>query len=566
MFEMDWSWFWDFLKHLENHPWTVQVWVAGGATFIFENIVCAGIGVLVASGEMRLDVAFVGMTLGVFIGDILLYLPGRFAMNALRKSRWMAANAHRLQYFEDFFSRHVGKTMFIIRFTPGIRTVALIAAGMLRVPIASYTLYSALSSAFQALLVILIGRGPLASVFPHMRAWWQAYPVGRWIAVVAVCLAFVWVNKILARALTRKVDLATANGSDTPIAWYETLSPFWFNVLPVARFLWEGLKARRLALGFNVNPSIHASGFNGERKWDIYRLFPQELMGSVVAPVVRIPPVEGGWAQERLRLAKEEMAKIGLGWPVVAKPDIGQRGVGVQLIGSESEMLDYFSAYPMEEPVLLQELISLPEEASALYVRYPGEETGRILALTYKQFPSVVGNGRSTLRQLILADMRYMRLSSIFLEKNRARLDQVVPSGVCVPLSFAGNHGQGVLFRNANGHLTEALAHRLDTIARALPDFHYGRFDFRFGDWGELEKGEVFRIIELNGIGGEPVEIWEPSGSLNQAYRWLFRQCRIFFEIGAANWACGHRPISLVGVVREWFAVRRLVRRYPPAD
>lgn len=566
MFDIDWSWFWEFLKHLENHPWTLQVWVAGLATFIFENIVCAGIGVLVASGEMRIDIAFVGMTVGVFVGDILLYLPGRYAMHALRRTKWMQSNAHRLQYFEDFFSRHVGKTMFIIRFTPGIRTVALIAAGMLRVPLHSYALYSALSSAFQASLVIAIGRGPLASIFPQIKSLWQANPIGRWIVLGSVCLLFLYLNKLLARMLTKRVDQATIQSSDTPITWYETISPFWFNLLPVASFMWQGIKAGGLSLGFNVNPSIHASGFNGERKWDIYKLFPKELMGSLVASVIRVPPVSGGWAQERLRLAKEAIVAENMTWPVVAKPDIGQRGVGVQLISSESELLDYFSAYPQEEPVLLQELIHLPEEASALYIRHVGEDHGRILALTYKQFPAVVGNGHSTLRQLILADTRYMRLSSIFLEKNRTLLDQIVPKGERVPLSFAGNHGQGVLFRNANDHLTKTLEERLDQIARTLPNFHYGRFDFRFTNWEDLAQGKGFQIIELNGIGGEPVEIWDPSGSLKQAYQWLHQQCKLYFKIGRANYAKGHRPITISQFIKEWFAVRRLVRRYPPAD
>ncbi len=568
MFDIDWSWFWEFVRHLDAHPWTVQVWVAGGATFIFENVVCAGIGVLVASGDMRVDVAFVGMTIGVFVGDLLLYLPGRYAMDYLDKTKWMERNRAGLQFFEEFFSRHVGKAMFIIRFTPGVRTVALIAAGMLRVPFWSYTLFSFLSSMFQAGLVIVLAKGVIEEFLPHLKVLWKEHPSSRILIIGGALVLFFLVNKLLGSFFKKKVDKRTvpAQQRDTPFVWYETLSPFWFNLVPVLYYVWLGVKHRCVPLGLNVNPSIYASGFAGERKQDIYKLFPRKVTGDVVAPLVAVAPVSGGWAEERLRKSLELMQLEGLMFPVVAKPDIGQRGVGVQRISSEYELREYITQFPMKETFLLQELITLPEEGAALYVRLPSEEKGRIVALTHKQFVTVVGDGEHTLRQLIIADRRGLQLSTLYFHKQHARLDQVVPTGEQVMLNFAGNHGQGTIFLRVDERITEAMAAAFDAFARTAPDFYYGRIDFCFESWEKLAQGEGFRVIEVNGIGGEPVEIWDPKGNLKQAYRWLFAQCRLFFEIGAANRARGSKPLPLRQLVSDWWRIRKLVKSYPPAD
>lgn len=568
MIDQDYTWFWDFLRHLEANPWTLQVWVAAFATFIMENVVCAGIGMLVASGDMRVDVAFAAMSGGVFIGDILIYLPGRFAMSYIDKTQWMQRNRYRLQLFEEFFSRHVGKTMFIIRFTPGIRSVALLAAGMLRVNFYSYVVYSFLSSMFQAALVILLAKGVLAELLPHIREIWRDYPQSRYVIVGAALLIFWLINKIIGAVMTKKVDRSSPNipSQKSPFVWYESLSPFWFNMTPVLYYFWLGIRNRSLTLGLNVNPAFYNSGFNGERKQDIYGLFPRALMGKVVAQVAVVSPVSGSWAEARLKKAKTLMEENGLSFPVVAKPDIGQRGVGVQKIESEFELLDYINHFPSDETFLLQELITLPEEGAVLYVRYPGEPRGRITALTYKQFVFVVGDGTHTLRQLILADTRGLQLSGLYLSKHCARLDQVVPGGERIYLNFAGNHGQGTVFKPASDRITPALERYFDAIARQIEGFYYGRFDFRFESWERLAAGEGIRIIELNGIGGEPVEIWDPDGSLNTAYEWLRRQCRIFFEIGRLNRQAGHKPPSFRQVIRDWFRVRELVKRYPPAD
>lgn len=69
--------------------------------------------------------------------------------------------------------------------------------------------------------------------------------------------------------------------------------------------------------------------------------------------------------------------------------------------------------------------------------------------------------------------------------------------------------------------------------------------------------------MELNGVTSEATHIYDPKLSLFDAYRVLFQQWRIAFEIGDLNRARGIRPASvadLLNVTREY---RRLAQGHP---
>jgi hypothetical protein len=68
--------------------------------------------------------------------------------------------------------------------------------------------------------------------------------------------------------------------------------------------------------------------------------------------------------------------------------------------------------------------------------------------------------------------------------------------------------------------------------------------------------------VELNGATAEATDIYDPRNRLGSAYRTLFEQWRILFEIAAANVARGARPASfgeLLALVRNH---RRLIRSH----
>jgi hypothetical protein len=207
-----------------------------------------------------------------------------------------------------------------------------------------------------------------------------------------------------------------------------------------------------------------------------------------------------------------------------------------------------------------------PYEAGVFYYRLPSWSRGRILSITDKQFPAAVGDGVTTLEQLIWNDSRLRMQAHTFLARHADRRQEIPAAGERVALVMAGNHCQGTLFRDGQHLITKALEDRIDAIAREYVGFFIGRFDIRYTDVERFKAGEDFTIIELNGTTAESTNIYDPDGSLFAAYRQLFRQWQLVFEIGAANLALGSPSISLEELLRLVRAQRATPGVFAVAD
>ena len=75
--------------------------------------------------------------------------------------------------------------------------------------------------------------------------------------------------------------------------------------------------------------------------------------------------------------------------------------------------------------------------------------------------------------------------------------------------------------------------------------------------------GGGFKIIELNGVTSEATHIYDPRHSLIGAWRTLYRQWRLAFEIGRANRDDGHPPAGLFEIVRLLKAYAASSRTHP---
>ncbi|MGL6042520.1 MAG: hypothetical protein ACRC1J_01210, partial [Sandaracinobacteroides sp.] len=239
------------------------------------------------------------------------------------------------------------------------------------------------------------------------------------------------------------------------------------------------------------------------------------------------------------------------------------RGAGVRPVADALELAAYLEGFPQGERIVLQALVGHEAEAGIFYVRLPGEARGRIISLTLKYFPHVVGDGVSTLEQLVRADPRAGRVAHLYLPRHRDRLADILPRGQAFRLAFAGSHSRGAIFRDGARHVTEAMERRFDSIAADIPEFWFGRFDIRFESIAALQRGEGFRIVELNGAGAEATHIWDSRMPIAEAYRSLFRQWGLLWEVGARNRARGHRPEPMGAFLKRWRLEKRLVQAYP---
>lgn len=363
----------------------------------------------------------------------------------------------------------------------------------------------------------------------------------------------------------RQTDLPHAGMPELDETAYETsvfeFWPFWVFYLPIIVYiLWLGLRYRGATLMTASNPAIPMSGFVGESKLAVL----DAITGSSRDFIANYTGVtRKADIVLTLREALDTMALNGLDFPLVAKPDLGMRGAGVQVITSAEDLQRYIIDFPEGGDIVLQELIDAEGEVGLFYVKIPGEGKGKIIGQTLKYFPKVTGDGQSTLRELIAQDRRAGKLAHLYLDRHRDHLDTILPLGKTFRLAFAGSHSRGAIFRNGNDLITDAITDRFDQISQDIGEFYVGRFDVRFANFGDLQAGKGFRILEVNGAGGESTHIWDSRTSLWEAWTTLFQQYRYLWQIGYANRARGFKPVSVKHLYTAWRKELDLTAHYP---
>jgi hypothetical protein len=346
-----------------------------------------------------------------------------------------------------------------------------------------------------------------------------------------------WTASLLAAALLVLTwrcaqQLMTRRGRQRLVAtisriWRWEFWPMWLFYAPVAA--WIGclvIRYRGTGALSAANPGMPDGGTVGESKHDILaRLDADWTIPSAL--------IAEGHTEARTWRLLDTITRYGWRFPLVLKPDVGQRGAGVKIVRVLEDARQYLEREP--RPVVVQPYHAGPYEAGVFYYRKPTWTHGRILSITDKHFPFVVGDGQSTLQDLIWADRRLRMQAHTFERRHAAGLTRVPVAGERVQLAIAGNHAQGTLFRDGRHLITTALEERIDAIAQTYPGFFIGRFDIRYADVERFKAGEDLAIVELNGATAESTNIYDPSGSLLGAYRQLFRQWSLVFAIGAAN-------------------------------
>ena len=133
------------------------------------------------------------------------------------------------------------------------------------------------------------------------------------------------------------------------------------------------------------------------------------------------------------------------------------------------------------------------------------------------------------------------------------RRRRVPAAGETVQLVELGSHCRGAIFLNGMHLSTDALECEIDRISKTHAGFYFGRFDVRCDSIRDLQTGNI-RIIELNGVAGEPAHVYDPAVGIIEAYRVMLRHWALAFETGSANRNRGARPMALrdlIAVVRS---------------
>ena len=269
--------------------------------------------------------------------------------------------------------------------------------------------------------------------------------------------------------------------------------PMTILLFPVLFYwLYFSLRARSGVFFSAANPGIDMGGLAGESKMEILNKFPSELVPQTLL-------ISKGEAMESVQRRASE---ISLDFPLIAKPDVGERGFKVEKVESFEELEAYSQSCPTD--FLLQEYIDLPVELGILYYRYPGKKKGHISSVTIKEFLTVVGDGNSSISQLIMAYPRAKLQYKSLKETYPELLDHIPNRGEKIQLVPIGNHARGATFLNGNAHIDAELVSRFDRLFNNLEGIYFGRLDLKCTSIESIKKGEAFYILEFNGVKSEP--------------------------------------------------------------
>src|SRR5690349_10117337 len=143
---------------------------------------------------------------------------------------------------------------------------------------------------------------------------------------------------------------------------------FWpFGILqgPVFIYwLWLSIRARSLFFFSASNPGILSGGMMGESKFDVLSKVPSSIKPKTI--LLKQPATRS--------MVLSAMRENNINFPLILKPDIGERGWLVRLVKSEAGIEEYLREIRID--FLMQPYIDLPLEFGVFYYRFPGKAEG----------------------------------------------------------------------------------------------------------------------------------------------------------------------------------------------
>ncbi len=513
------------------------------SSFVSEDVTTIVSASAYFAGVISKTVFYSGIIGGFILGDILIYFIGRFF--GRKRDRLLFLDLKILRKKAKIYNKQGFMFLMMTRFTPGLRSPSIFAAGISAYDFRLFLLAKTISAITLLTLVELFG---------------------------TIILSFIGENKFLiAPIILMMIVLSVttykifygygAKSFYYNIAKYKYFEfwPAWFFYSPV--IVWYfllGFRFRDLLLPIYANPAIEYGGFIGEKKSEIQKLFSKNSTSYL-----KTEKIDKNLSN-KLRFEKIEsfIEYNNLKYPIVLKPETGQRGKAVKLMKSKLDIKNYIRNADYD--FIAQEYCDYKNEAGIFFYYSPKTGKPDIYSITIKQFPKIIGDGKSSIKNLILSDKRARYIAKTYFDRvgGKEEIERVLSKGQELRLVNAGNHSQGCIFANGAEYKTDELVSVFDKISQKLNGFNIGRYDIKFDDFDDLKKGKNFKIIELNGSGAEATHIYDKDISLVEAYKTLFKQWLIVFRIANKCKVSKLYNYDFWKFVREYFGYLKTSKSY----
>ena len=513
-------------------------------TFVAEDPTCLAAGLLAAEGIIGFWWAALACTVGIFIGDMVLYALGRWlGRDALRRAplKWIVKE-HEIDRMAGWFGSPRGMLVIVSsRFIPASRVPTFVTAGILRLGLPRLSLLLFTAALVWTPVLMLLGSTlgpPFMEQFPrykHYAAW-----------IVLGLFAFIWFfTHWVVPAMTwrgRREIVMKVRGLMQPSLW-----PGWLLYLPVRLgIVLLSLRHRRLTAFASANPALgRIGGFIGDAKSLLLRPFQRD---SRCCPTLALSLEDS--SDERIKDAAAFAACHG--FPVVFKPEVAEDGAGLRFVHTQEQLERLVRG--ATEDFLLQKFIS-GFEFEVVWRRNPGKDDGSIMAIVQKRDVTVRGDGEQTLEELIWLDEVAVSRANLFLRCHARDLNRVIPAGQKVTLNLTGSYGHGARCLHRHDLITVELDTAVTQFAKRFPGLHFARFDLRANSIEDLKAGR-FIVTEVGGCCHVSSLLRDESLRFSRSYEAVWGQLRACLEAGAYNLAQKVRPVPLDELMARWSQAR----------
>ena len=319
---------------------------------------------------------------------------------------------------------------------------------------------------------------------------------------------------------------------------YWPMWAFYLPLIPVV-FLF-GLIKRHFFFFTNVNPGIDSfGGFFFDSKDVIDR----KISTTYRPKSILVKPFE---SEDKLETF---LTNLDLGFPMLIKPDAGERGKGVIKIYTKLELRTQLAE--IKTDYLVQAYVSHLLEYGVFVSYIPTELKYKVISLTEKRFFKVVGDGKSSIDELIKYQPRGLVFYKQIMERSIFAMDYVPSLGEICVIHTMGNHCNGTEFINRNDQISETLEVSMNSIMESMTGIYYGRFDIKVASLEDLNNLIDIKILEFNGITAEPIHIYDNSLGYLKSLLSFLNSWKYLYKISNYNKLRGIQPIKHVEMLRK---------------
>lgn len=326
-------------------------------------------------------------------------------------------------------------------------------------------------------------------------------------------------------------------------AIYIPMLPFW---------LYLSCRAKSLFFFHQANPALPFGGMAMDSKALIYNIIPEKHIPKTLFFRKKSAP----------ETVINQIQKKEITFPLIIKPDIGLKGLGVEILDNKNDLQQYLLTCDYD--FIIQEKIEFTNEIGVFYHRFPHHKKGKITGVVKKNFLNVTGNGQNTLAELIKQNPR----SEIHFKTLQKRFSKewniIIPENKKIDLMPFGSHTRGAEFIDISHEIDENLEAKIDEICKEIDGFYYGRLDIMYDNLALLKQGQNFKIIELNGSKSEPTHIYDPKHSLFFAWKEIYKHWKIMSKIAAINKKSGTENLTLkdgIKILTENLKIEKKLRK-----